>query len=366
VETPTIAKSVEVTSVRTTPPTSAAIMPSPGLALYFNTSGGGGSAGTTQGRKAWGAVAAPMLHVVNGDAFLPRLREGDVAGPALAWADMLSEGPLVNRLQTEADWRTRAAGIDPFYRVDPTAYVEAAMGRLAEIRAAADAGTEIVFWFDEELFCQANLCYLLDWLARESPKANASLVLDPDPLGASPVGGLRTLFADREPLTPERLALARRFWAAISGPDPTDLGAILAGDLSAWPLLEQGARAHLARFPSKGRGLSEVEEELLRLAKRGPTPFAELFTAWQQMPLGRASGFGDAQVALALLRLAPLVDVEPRGAHVEDVPRWSVTVTSTGKEALAGRAHEVRPSRGWIGGARADAWRRDGDRLVRA
>lgn len=316
-----------------------------------------------------------MLHVANGDALVPRLREAGIEGEILAWRDMMSEGPLPNGLREERDWRERAAWLAKDYRLDPDAYVADASKRLLALAEAAKTD-EVVLWFDEELFCQANLCHLLDWLRVEAPDAKLALVLDPEPLDRAPVGGLREMLALREPVTSARWALARAFWNAVSYHEPTGVPRLLAADLSAWPDLAVGLRAHLARFPDARTGLSGAEAELLRILAHGPTTFHALFEAWQTTPLARACGFGDAQVAAHLVRMArgahPLVRLDghdPR-APLAGPLRWTVAATSAGRDALEGRqdALALDPPDRWIGGVRLapgnPVWRRDGERLV--
>jgi len=287
-----------------------------------------------------------VMHVANGDAFAARLREAGIEGDVLSWADMLSEGPLPHGLRGEEDWRLRARLLAEDYPLDADRYVRDAAERLKRLGEAAQR-EEIVLWFDEELFCQANACYLLDWLALEAPDAKVSLVAEP---GAAPVGGLSELLAERELLSRERRTLARAFWNALGHPDPSGVPRLLRADLSAWPRLALGLRAHLARFPDAS-GLDAIEEELLRILARGPVELPELFATWQETPLGRACGFGDAQVEVALRRMGPLVERE-------------------GKRLVARPDAERPPRERWIGGCRlvpgAPGWRRAGDALRRA
>lgn len=285
------------------------------------------------------------LHVLNGDAMLPRFREAGVKGEFVSWPDMMSEGPLPDALRSEAAWRTRAAWLAPRYRFDPEAYVRDGTARLARIAEAARDAHDVTLWFHEELFCQANLCMLLDWLGREAPGASLHVVLESH---EPPVGGLREMMAERSAVTPEMATLARAFWNAITSADPTGVPRLLRADLSAWPGLATGLDAHLMRFPD-AEGLDGVEAELLRLLSRGPTTFPELFLAWQETSLGRACGFGDAQVEVALREMGPLVARE-------------------GERIRLGPGARPEPRERWIGGchlARGDEWRREGGKLVR-
>ena len=49
-----------------------------------------------------------MLHIVNGEATLPRLEAAKIGGHLLSWFDMLMEGPLVDGLRSDSSWEFRA------------------------------------------------------------------------------------------------------------------------------------------------------------------------------------------------------------------------------------------------------------------
>lgn len=268
-----------------------------------------------------------MLHVANGDALAEGLRAARV-GPVVAWREMMSDGPIPNHLRGEADWRERAAWLARDYPLDPAAYVADAAARLQRVAAEAHAGP-VTLWFDPELFCQANLCHLVDWLAREAPDAELLLV----PESRDPKADLAALARNAVPLERPRRALARAFWNALASPDASGLERLARVDLSLWPEFAIGLRAQIARFPDT-TGRSAIEAEMARLRAQGATSLPELFRRWQATPLGQACGFGDTQVALALRNL--------------DAP----------------------PSERWIGGVHLapgrPGWRREGSRLVRA
>src|SRR6187431_2194245 len=103
-----------------------------------------------------------MLHIVNGDATLTRLAPAALPGDVLVWRDILVEGPVEPAVEVDelavrrAPWLARRLGIDH------RDYV--ASGRTqAEGLALAQAQDEIVLWFEQDLFCVANLCHLAAW-----------------------------------------------------------------------------------------------------------------------------------------------------------------------------------------------------------
>jgi hypothetical protein len=109
-------------------------------------------------------------------------------------------------------------------------------------------------------------------------------------------------------------------------------------------------RRHLEEFPSARNGLARTEETALRVAAdRGPLTWQKLFVAAQaeeERPF-----LGDTSFLRMLRAMSPLLDE-------------SGAVTELGRRVLDGRAEWV--SERWIGGARVDRWRWDGEQLTAA
>lgn len=320
-----------------------------------------------------------VLHVLNGDATYAALKPLQLQGRALVWRDALLEGPARNGLRSLEDWTHRARHLAPM-GIDPGQYLEGVRAFLKDFAAAA-RGEETVLWFEEDLFCQLPLCYLL------SMKAAAgawSVVCPEDPLGPSKPDRLAVLYDERRPADPALVDLATRAWDAYASADPTRVEALLSEDLARWPLLRRGLLAHLSRFPGVANGLGAHEAALLAILREagGPLPFRELFPRFNDGPLGRVLGAGDHVAAWWLWSLQdgarPLVRIE--GLRAGDFARqtqaaireWRIELTKAGDDAMDGRADHVKlnaPER-WLGGVhvkpRENAWRWDpeNERLV--
>jgi hypothetical protein len=300
-----------------------------------------------------------VLHILNGDAtaaVFPAALPGDRA----VWRDILMEGPAVR------DGHVRATWLAPRLGVTAAEYERGwrdGMQTLA--RAAGD--DEVVLWFEQDLFCAANLWFILDSL----PATTSARLVFPAlgrtfaGLGTLAVDEFLPMFEARTPLGPAEREEATALWRAYASGDPTTLPRT-AGAL---PFRREAVRLHLGRFPSTLHGLDEVETATLHELTAGSRGFVELFqTVTDSASPLRQLGMGDVQYAAALRDLEPLVAIEHRDAPCRD---WRLSLTGTGADVLAERLDGLAPRAldRWLGGVHlrpgSRTWRWDGSRVLR-
>jgi hypothetical protein len=250
-----------------------------------------------------------LLHIHNGDAAAAIARKSTLAGEHFAWRESLISGPTPAGLST-AQWRlVRAQHLAQSYGVDE-AECESSLRKQEAMLASASEYTEVVLWFEHDLFCQLHLLYLLDWFSRYVPgETTLSLICIGEFPGKANFRGLgelspaelASLFPARTKVTPAQLTLAATAWQAYCDAEPFALKGLLAADTSPLPFLRPALAAHLARFPATRNGLGHVENRALQLVAEGINSFAELFARVSNSEA--IYGFGDAQFWLALSRL---------------------------------------------------------------
>jgi hypothetical protein len=302
-----------------------------------------------------------MLHIVNGDATLARLRPAALPGDVLVWRDILVEGPVDAALldieglaARRAPWLARRLGIPA------DGYVENARAQ-AQGLADALAHDEIVLWFEQDLFCAANLGHVAAWLRRSRGPGRLSLVFPAEPLGTTESATLAALFAARRPFTGDALAHAAAWWRAYASPDPRALDTVGAGPLA---FLDVAGRLHRARFPSVRNGLGAVEAAALAALGDTPRALADVFRSAARDERMRGHGMTDLQLAGHLRALAdgpvPLVTVAG-----EDLHAATVAVTAEGRAVRDGARDrlDAQALDWWLGGVHLDgrtvAWRWD-------
>lgn len=297
------------------------------------------------------------LHILNGDATRPEFEKAGIAGEILIWREMLVEGPTVAPILSAEWFRLRRRFVQVLYADNnPHAYdkAETELRRLAQ---SAKQFTEIVLWFEYDLFCQINLIAALSALKELGvPAQRISLVCpgehaeieDFRGLGQLRAAHFTPLYAERVSLNPTSLHFADRVYQAYASADPRSLEALLQEPFPpVFPFLQAALQLHLQRFPGLLDGLAQEERELLELLK---VP-VESERQWVGKMLRNDAqrGFGDAQYFQRVDRLRPLIDSQEQQVALNDL----------GKAVLAGEQNflSVASAMVPIGGANGRRWR---------
>ena len=229
-----------------------------------------------------------MLHVTNGESV--SLAETGLGGEVLCWRDSLHGD-----------------------------------GEPAELDAS-----EIVLWFEHDLFDQAQL---IEILARLQGRQGVSLICTDRYLGTLTGEQLRELWPLRHTVTAAEYALGAAAWKAFAAGDMAAIQGLLAGDTSALPFLAGALRRHLQQLPSVENGLARTERQILEIAAEGGHTFRTLFPALAARE--ERIFLGDDRVRDWIRGLVecrtPLLAVEG------DVYR----ITEAGRDVLAGHADHV-------------------------
>lgn len=320
-----------------------------------------------------------MLHILDGESSAETLKRSGVPGEKFAWAEVMVEGPTPAGVEGD-DWlNLRARFLSNHFDLDFDE-CERRLKEQEDVLQSLASHDEVVLWFEHDLFCQANLIYLLDWCAHNQSATRTKLSLisidrfpgieDFRGLGQLNPQQLASLFNSRHVVNEAELVTASATWSAYRAPQPTALLALLQTDLSALPFLKRALALHLARFPSVRNGLSLIENTLLQLIAAGHERFVDLFLGFgKQQPV---FGFGDSQLWLLLRRLSqvpvPLVNVH--AASQEQLPESAVResrfeLTDAGQDVVNNRADHIQLNGidQWLGGVhlqgRAQIWRWD-------
>lgn len=322
-----------------------------------------------------------MLHIVNGDSTADLLKQTDVEGECLSWREALIEGPAPQGL-SEEDWHAvRADFLADAYELEPTA-CKRELTEQYETLSKFSTHEEVILWFEQDLFCQVNLIYLLSWFAGQAMgETRLSLICIGEYPGVENFKGLGQLTPDqlsglmdgRREVTDSQLKLAAEVWQAYCSPDPRAIQSLIDRDTSELPFLADALEKHLARFPSVDNGLGRIENRALELVSSGFTEFGPLFCEFgDQEP---AYGLGDlqfwnglkrmAQGREPLLELRNLTDVD-KAVKTNEFIHASFAITEKGKATLAS-GEDFLTGNGidlWLGGVhlrdKDNLWQWDG------
>jgi hypothetical protein len=319
-----------------------------------------------------------MLHVHNGDSSAGTARAAQIPGDHIAWREALVCGPAPAGLTEREFIDVRAAHLANAYALPIEKCRAELLAMLDALRSFPDHD-EVVLWFEQDLFCQVPLIYLLNWFAgRELGATKLSLICINEFPGIQGFHGLgqlnedqlASLYPRRHEVTATQLALGAKAWRAYSSDDARSLISLLREDLSPLPFLRKALERHLERFPSTHNGLGRVENASLALIAAGLRKFSSLFPAFARRQPDY--GFGDAQLYRAIQRLAaaPSPLLRERNRHtwhmdLAGIFLSSFEITERGQAAIAG-AEDFVARNGidlWLGGlhlqGQESAWRWD-------
>jgi hypothetical protein len=300
------------------------------------------------------------LHVTNGDIVVDHLRRAGLAPDALAWADVLHEGPVPAGLDDAGLRRVRAGFVADADGLD----AEAVRRRFEERDRALAAGRAggYLLWFEADLYDQLQLAQILAAL-RDLGVApdRVRLVCIGEYPGIAHFGGLGQLEAEQfpgllevaTPLTAEALDLGAAAWAALRAADPGGLAAVAASRSPELRFLGEAFDRLGREYPSTRDGLSLTERRLLAAAQEADEPDAGAVFA--RLGEREARPFlGDLFCFRILARLAggrvPLVELDPLAGEVTAGTR--LRLTAAGGRVLRGEADQVALNGidRWVGG----------------
>jgi hypothetical protein len=315
-----------------------------------------------------------MLHLTNGSAIIPLMRQAGIDGPTVPWDDVLHEGPVPAGLNPAALRERRAA----FLAACGWGSAETIVRRLADRDAALERALlgppgpapidEIVLWFEHDLFDQLHLLQILDRVPIDG-RPLVTAVPSNDYLGAQPASRFAGLFAARANVTSAQRLAAHDAWAAFRSADPRTIADVLPR-VDELPHLRPALLRHLEQFPSMANGLSRTEQQAMETIAGGITSVRQVYQASHH---GREAAIfmGDAAFIAhidSLLRSSrPLLQASrpTRPLSLDD----DLSLTIDGQHVLENRLDRVRACGidRWLGGVElkgsGPVWRWDGGRV---
>jgi hypothetical protein len=311
-------------------------------------------------------------HVTNGDIVVDLLRRAGLATDALAWADVLHEGPVPGGLDDGGLRRVRAEFLAGADGVDAAEVRRRFEERDRALAAGRDG--EYLLWFEADLYDQLQLAQILAGLGGLGvAPGRVTLVCIGEYPGIAHFGGLGELepgqlgglLAAATRLTVDALELGAAAWAALRATDPGGLGRIAASRSPELRFLGEAFDRLSREYPSTRDGLSLTERRLLAATPADGAPAGAVFAR-----LGQREArpyLADLFAFRIMARLAggrvPLLELDPPAGEVTAVAR--LRPTEAGRRVLRGEADHVALNGidRWVGGVHlrgpAARWRWD-------
>ena len=212
-----------------------------------------------------------ILHITNGSSLTNYLKELDVDGEFLTWEEMLCEGPTVAGIDSNDFFNTRKTFLNEVYNIeiDEKEYKE----ELEKLNKLENV-TEIILWFEYDLFCQINLIAVISLLHQREIDLPLYLVCSGRVEGEKTLKGLSELnpeqlidhYQNKILLNKDDIDLAIALWRTYCGKDHNIFKPYIVKS-SSFPYMSNCLKAHLERFPDSKNGLNVLEKNIIEIVK---------------------------------------------------------------------------------------------------
>ena len=238
------------------------------------------------------------IALLNGDCLAEHLKGAELPLEIVVFREALVSGPSGGATWEEF-WETRGRFLTQNYGATAQEVQEKTVAELEKIRSLAD-GVELSLWFEDDLFCQVNLWFILSLLA-DKPTLRVFRVFPPEAPSENRWRG----FADASPEELEQayrskvsfsnqdMGLGKSLWEAYRNHDWDDLKILSRHPSSCFSNLEEVCQAQLDRISADPRK-RRPEKVILELLAMGITDFDILFSQFSERE--GIYGFGDLQV----------------------------------------------------------------------
>ncbi|MGS2726127.1 DUF1835 domain-containing protein [Psychroserpens sp. BH13MA-6] len=216
-------------------------------------------------------MSEQTLHITNGQNLTNYLQELNVEGLFLTWHEILCEGPTEAHIDSEVFITKRKAFLSEFYDIELD---EHKFKSELEKLNATDTYSEIVLWFEYDLFCHINLMAVMSLIHQRDIKQPLYLVCSGRVKGEKNLKGLSELssaqllahYDNKIELTDLDRDLAISLWRTYCGKDHNLFKPYIT-QKSSFKYLGACLKAHLKRFPDAKSGLSVLETNILKIIK---------------------------------------------------------------------------------------------------
>ncbi|WP_452230036.1 DUF1835 domain-containing protein [Lacinutrix sp. MEBiC02404] len=248
-----------------------------------------------------------ILHITNGDNLTSYLRDLSYPGDFLTWHEMLCEGPANRLINSDAFIKVRKDFLKASYAIEvDEAQYKKELHKLDD----TDKYTEIVLWFEYDLFCHINMLAVLSLLNEKKIKTPITLVCSGRIANEDSLKGLCELtpeqldnhFKNRIKLKESDKDIAVSIWQIYCGTDHNLLKKYITKK-SSFEYLGICLKAHLERFPDSKNGLSTLEQNILSLIDKYEIKSKHHLLGYALNYQGYY-GFGDIQLMRIIENLA--------------------------------------------------------------
>ncbi|WP_291399413.1 DUF1835 domain-containing protein [Daejeonella sp.] len=237
-------------------------------------------------------------HIVNGDCLADQLRQTKINQDFIICRECLIEGN-VSAENISAFWAIRAKFIAQSYQVSTEEYFSKTKSEFEKLYSLPE-NSEICLWFENDLFCQTNMWFVISILADQARLKIFRIfpIIENKAdtwkgFGISNPEKLEQAYYSKIEFTHDDIELGKNLWKAYQNGDLDKLSELSKFQSDCFEYLEEVCQAHIDRFPLDGflgrpdRVIKEIIENKSKTFKIVFSEFADREGIY---------GFGDLQV----------------------------------------------------------------------
>ena len=254
-----------------------------------------------------------ILHITNGSNLTDAITEIGIKGDILTWNEMLCEGPTLCQIDSKEFYTARESFLKKTYNVDAEDYRVKFNKEINKLNSIENY-SEIVLWFEFDLFCHINLVAAISLLFQKEIKLPLYLVCSGRVDGEKEMKGLSELtpeqlenhYKDRIHLSKEDIDTASAVWRIYCGNNHNDIKPFIT-KTSSFRYLNNCLKAHLKRFPNTENGLCTIENNILELIDKREIKSMNQLLGYALTYQGYY-GYGDTQIERIIKKLNMFID----------------------------------------------------------
>lgn len=243
-------------------------------------------------------VKMTKIQILNGDCLADQLKQTDIKGEFLVCRECLIDGTL-SADNIDEFWTIRAKFISDTYNTNAEEYFQKTVSEFEKLKNLPE-NSEVHLWFENDLFCQTNMWFVLSFL---SDQPNLKLyrifptienVADTwKGFGNADTKKLEQAYTTKVQFKEKDIELGKHLWTAYRKNDLNKLKKLSKTQSACFRYLEEVCQAHIDRFPldkTLGRPDKVIKEIIETKSKEFQTVFSEF------SDIEGIYGFGDLQI----------------------------------------------------------------------
>lgn len=219
-----------------------------------------------------------IYHILNGDCLAEQLRPTKINQDFIVCRECLIEGEVYADNMANF-WTIRAKFIANTYHLSTEAYFNKTVSEFEKLNKLPN-NSEICLWFENDLFCQTNMWFIISMLSNY-PTFKVFRVFPIDEntwkgFGISNPEKLEQAYYSKVQFMPDDIELGKNLWTAYQNGDLERLKQLSKSMSKCFRYLEEVCQANIDRFPLD-KSLGRPDKLVNEIINNSSTEFQVVF-----------------------------------------------------------------------------------------